>query len=759
MKVGRNDPCPCGSGKKHKHCCGQLARPAAAAAVPAELRELFRLVEAGELAEAEARTQSLLETQSRSGLLWKVLSVARLRQGKDALPALQRAAELLPNDAEAYANLGAELRTRGQFEMALGALRRSLTLEPRNPDALLEASEVQRALGRVQEALLLLQWALELAPQRAQIHNNMGNLLLALGRRAEAVSSYRRALQLQPRHAQLLANLANALREAGEFAEALECCDQALSLDPHVGLAHNNRGLLLAARGERLAAADSFRAALRAQPSYPEALLNLGAVLRELGSAREAVSVYQQAVALAPEQADAHEHLGRVLLEVRRRAEAAASFRRALELQPDRVGALSGLAMVLRMQHQADAAEAACRKALEHVPQNPEALSLLGELLADRGQFTAAEELFLRALAVNPDFVPAYCHLAANRKLTTADTEWLAGARRALTSACTLSERIHLLFALGKYYDDTQDFDQAFASFREAHELSKRQDPPYQPQRMSRLVERVIALHGRAHCLGQSPSELPVFIIGMPRSGTSLVEQILASHPAVFGAGEIRFWDAAFARLTAAEGREEGLRPCLDAVAREYLAELPAAAGSSARITDKMPANFLYAGLIHVALPGARFIHVQRDPLDTCVSVYAQNFVNGAAYAHELESLAHFYTEYRRLMAHWRKVLPAATLLEVPYEGLVAQPEHWARRMLEFLGLPWDERCLEFHQSGRVVITASKWQVRQRISSASVGRWRNYEKHIAPLVPLSMADAAASTGPPPPTMVTKASQR
>jgi hypothetical protein len=205
----------------------------------------------------------------------------------------------------------------------------------------------------------------------------------------------------------------------------------------------------------------------------------------------------------------------------------------------------------------------------------------------------------------------------------------------------------------------------------------------------------------------------------------------------VFGAGEVRFWDEAFGTLEARTGGVghaatlAGL--ARDYLARDYLARLGAQAGAASRVTDKMPANFLYAGLIHAALPRARIIHMQRHPLDTCLSIYFQNFFNVSPYANDLDNIAHYFGEYLRVMAHWRRTLPASALLEVPYEGLVADAESWTRRMLDFIDLPWDAKCLDFHHTDRVVITASRWQVRQQINASSVGRWRNYERYLAPL--------------------------
>jgi hypothetical protein len=216
----------------------------------------------------------------------------------------------------------------------------------------------------------------------------------------------------------------------------------------------------------------------------------------------------------------------------------------------------------------------------------------------------------------------------------------------------------------------------------------------------------------------------------MPRSGTSLAEQILASHPQVFGAGELSYWHSASASMQANGDSEPGTVRRFGAEYERLLAQMPAAA----RVVDKMPTNFLELGLICSALPGTRIIHMQRDPVDTCLSIYFQDFRGTIAYANELDDLAHFYQQYARLMAHWRRVLPEGALLDVPYEALVDDQEQWTRRMLEFVDLPWDARCLEFHQTQRSVVTASKWQVRQKISNSSVARWRHYQAHIGPLL-------------------------
>ena len=521
---------------------------------------------------------------------------------------------------------------------------------------------------------------------------------------------------------------------------------RALTLEPGLSVAHNNLGLTLTALGQRREAVTSYRRALTLDPRYLEALNNLGNVLSDLGETREAVAVFRRAIEIDPARAESHCNLGNVLFEFRRFAEAVASFRRALALQPDFALAHLGLAAALRMQGHAAEAEATCQKALAIDPASVAAISLLGELRADRGQFSDAEELFKRAIATEPDFAFGYFSIATNRKMTHEDTAWLKGTEVLLAKPLPLRHEISLRYALGKYFDDVRQYDEAFSSYRQANELTRRYSR-YDREGLSERVDRTIKgfdvaqIHQyRSH--GQA-SERPVFIVGMPRSGTTLTEQILASHPAVFGAGELTFWQTAAIAYETAELKGAEGATLIPGMARDYLERLSALSGDAQRVIDKMPLNFMNLGLISAAFPQARIIHLKRHPIDTCLSIYFQYFSHLHPYANDLEHLAHYYSQYVRVTDHWRAVLPAGTLLEIPYEALIGDQESWTRRMLEFIGLPWDEKCLDFHQTERVVITLSKWQVRQKIHAASAGRWRNYEKFLGPLLGLAELPRAA----------------
>jgi tetratricopeptide (TPR) repeat protein len=738
-KPGRNDPCPCDSGKKYKRCCGlePVALPSQELLNPAEIGALVALVDQDRLSEAEQGARSLLTMHPNVGMLWKILSVALLRQGKDALPALRKTTELMPHDAEAHRNLGAALHDQGQWALELESLRRALALAPHDVDVLVDAADAMKALGRAREAVPLYQRALQNNPQLIEAQNNLGNAFLELAQFADAAACYRCALQIKPDDAQILCNLGNAERQLGNLDEAVAVSRRAVALDPTLSVAHNNLGLILATLGQREEAVASYQQALTLNPGYVEALNNLGNVLRDIGLRREAVPLYRRAIELDPGRVDSHWNLGTVLFELRRTNEAAASYAEALALKPDYAPAHLSLGLALRQQRRPADAEMSCQAALAIDPNYAEALSFLGELRADRGRFSEAEELFQRAITINPDFSFAYASIATNRKMTRDDTVWLQGAEALLAKRLPLAQESGLRYSLGKYFDDVRQYDQAFNHYRRANELTKRYGSHYDSAKLTQRVDLIIRSFDPAfmhrYAAQASTSELPIFIVGMPRSGTSLAEQILASHPVVFGAGEVIFWDAAYRAYQ--DGEREGKVDAnlISGMANDYLGRLTAASGGALRVVDKMPANFLYAGLIHAAFPKARIIHMQRHPIDTCLSIYFQNFFNVGPYAHDLDDLAHYYGEYIRITNHWRALLPGATLLEIPYEALIEDQEGWTRRMLDFIGLPWDAKCLEFHQTERVVITASKWQVRQKINSTSAGRWRNYGKFVGPL--------------------------
>jgi tetratricopeptide (TPR) repeat protein len=817
MKPERNDPCPCGSGKKYKKCCSLTEVAAASTARPSqqaeslsqiEMSQLVNLLNDGRYRDLEARTRVLIVKHPDSGFAWKALGLSLSKQGKDALPALQRATELLPNDAEAHNNLSSALRRLGQLDKALASSQRALAIKPSFAEAhnnlgnvlvdmgrhdeavtsyrralqiksqyaeahnnlgkaLLDiekpddaAASCRRALAlrpqyaeahnNLGKALLDLEQfedaaascrrALELKPDFAEAHNNLANTLLSLGQLDEAVISCRRALEITPDFAEAHNNLANTLLRLDQLDEAVSSCHQALKLKPDFAKTHYILGTALLRLGRLDDAVSSYRRALELKPDFAEAHNNLGRVLRQLGQLDEANSSCRRALEINPDFAEAHSSLGSVLYDLGQLDAAVASHRRALELKPDLTEAFANLSNALRRLGRVDEAEVSCRRALELAPDSASMIAQLASLRIDQGQFDEARELYMRAISLDPDMVDAWSGIVDGRKMTSNDTDWLAQAQRIVEQDLTPRQETSIRFALGKYFDDVKDFEQAWANYHRAKELVKSYSPKYDAHGLIQVTDLNIQVYDRNFLsrtlLNANVSARPVFVVGMPRSGTTLAEQILASHPAVFGAGELPFWNKA-GRESLVSARDGLLNEFAPAkLAGEYLALLENLSADALHVVDKMPANFRHLGLMHAALPQARIIHMQRNPVDTCLSIYFQNFNLGHFYANDLEYLAHYYGEYRRVMNHWRSILPAGTILELPYEDLVTDQETWSRKMIEFVGLEWDPRCLDFHQTDRTVITASRWQVKQKISKSSVARWRNYEKFVGPLLHL-----------------------
>jgi len=485
-------------------------------------------------------------------------------------------------------------------------------------------------------------------------------------------------------------------------------------------------------------AVTNYRRALKINPGLAEAHYNVGNVLLALARSEEAAASYRRALTINPDFAEAHYNLGNALLELSQIDDAVASYLRALNINHFLIEAQINLGVVLARHGRI--ANTTFLKGVKFNPKVSETLVALAQLRISEGNFTEATELFRCAMLIEPESVSACAGLARTRKMTSQDDAWLAQAQNLIGNELPPQKKASLHYAVGKYYDDVGSFAQAFQNYRTANELIRRCGPKYERQHHTQAVDMLICACDRGwierHRMTIQSSARPIFIVGMPRSGTSLAEQILASHPDIFGAGELFFWRSTAEMLDSSIANGEDCRADLRKIGCDYLAHLESLSPDALRTTDKMPGNFLFLGLIHAAFPKARIIHMQRNPLDTCLSLYFQNFGTDMPFRNDLEDLAHFYCSYVRIMKHWNTVLPKDTILHVPYEELIEDQQGWSRKMLDFVGMPWDERCVDFHRNVRPVMTASNWQVRQLIYKSSVERWRNYEPFITPLLKL-----------------------
>lgn len=503
-----------------------------------------------------------------------------------------------------------------------------------------------------------------------------------------------------------LAAQIDACAARGAHAEVIASCQELLEIKPRHLVARNSLGVALCKLGRYKEAEEQFRRAVGIQSTYADAQFNLGSTLRLTGQIIESEQPLRRALKLNPKHVEAQVSLGSTLVLLGRLTDARECFDKALKLAPRHAGALCGI----------------------------------GQIASLEGRFEEAESTFKRALVFETRMPTAWAALATLRKMTRADASWLKGAEKLATSGIAPLDEADLRFAIGKYGDDVGDFELAFHNYRRANELQKQAAPEYDPEARTRFIDEIISAYPReafaAPAGSASDSLQPVLVTGMMRSGTSLVEQIIASHPAAAGAGELAFWNDAVRKYPDVMRNRWLAEPLRKKLGESYLQILRRVSPTARRVVDKSTFNSDYLGPIHLVLPHTRIIYVQRDPVDTCLSCYFHQFSTAHNFTMDLADLAHYYREHQRLVAHWREVLPPGTLLEVPYAELVADQERWTRRIVEFIGLPWDERCLEFHTTQRPVITASFWQVRQKMYQSSVGRWRNYRKFIAPLLAL-----------------------
>lgn len=422
------------------------------------------------------------------------------------------------------------------------------------------------------------------------------------------------------------------------------------------------------------------------------------------------------------------------------------ALQQTAKLLPQDAEVLSNLGDALAKHELLSEAEPCFRRAIALKPQYEDALHNLGVVLIQLGKIEEAENCFLGVLAINPDCIEARYFIAQNKKAKIADENLKALAaieRRVQQQSLALptKDQIFLHFALGKSYDNIKEAGSAFPHYAQGARL-KRQTYQYAPSIDARNVEGLIRIFDAAtlnRLRGNgNPSEKPIFIVGMPRSGTTLTEQIIASHPDVHGAGELTDLLTITQRNISGVTYPNNMRrldqPMLAAWAAEYLTAMSGNNPGAKHITDKLPANFMAIGLIHLMLPNAKIIHVNRNSMDTCLSCFTMLFKdNHVPWSYDLQELGAYYSGYARLMDHWRRVLPAGAFLDIHYEDIVQDRETQARRLIEYCGLEWNDRCLESHKTERTVRTASLLQVREPVYTSSVERWRHYETHLAPL--------------------------
>jgi tetratricopeptide (TPR) repeat protein len=662
----------------------------------------------------------------------------------------------------------------GQAQHAEMLCRQVLQAWPGHPDALHLLGLMAHAFGNLDAAIDYLRQACRATRPPPVYFANLAEMCRQRGLLAEAEQAGRRAVALDPTLTAGWNNLGIVLQEQGKLDESLACLERVAQMRPDDALARNNIGNTLKRMGRLAEAKAQYEAALALNSGYAEAHSNLAHLLNDLGEADAALASARRAMEANPQLADAYINAIGVENGRRRYPEALRWADALLSFEPMHVGGLTAKATVLRHLDRNEEALAVARLAASAAPDDSDAQNALGEalqalnrpqeamtafdkavqgsglgvekavinrvtLMMEQGDKAGAEQAAKDAIARYPNTAFAWSAISDLKKFAPGDPD-IARMEALLRPGGVEArhDRVVLHFALGKAWMDAREPAKAFAHLNEGNRMH-RETFAYDAEATDAWLKRVCdaydeGLYTRLAGAG-AQSEAPVFVLGMPRSGTSLVEQILASHPQVHGAGELSH----LSRLVDPYGGVGEIPKVLThelaaELGRAYLNEGERLAGGKPRVVDKMPANFMMVGLIPLILPGARIIHVRRDPVDNCLSCYSKHFAKEQHFTYDQAELGRFYRSYAAMMDHWRELVPTPRYLEVQYEKVVDDLEGQARRMIEFLDLPWDEACLSFDKTRRPVRTASVNQVRQPIFKTSIGRWKPFADQLKPLL-------------------------
>lgn len=632
------------------------------------------------------------------------------REGRlnESLAQCLRVCELDRNRADIWQLRGTIHTQLKQAEPAINCFREAVRLLPDSADSLIGLVNLYLMTGNWENAVSTAKQLTRGSPQLASGWFMLGRAHAELNQWNEAIAAYRKAIGIRPDMAEAQHGLGFALLRQGHWTDSIGYFERALELNPRIAQAHWGIGYSLQMTGQLTAASQAYQKALAINPKHAPARLGVGLSL-----------------SLAGHHSTAVDHI-----------------RESIKLDPGYTNAYLALAATLLPLNQPDEAEKLVREVLNKEPGNTEAIALATTIEQHRGDIDSASDR-LRPLLdsgqADHNALLAWAAICISRDEPERAIPALETSLKKDALTATAVRNTH--FNLGKLYDKCGEFPKAFEHYSKGNSLK---GAVFDPAHRNMETSAHISIYTR-EAVNSMPrsgicTEKPLFVVGMPRSGTSLIEQILASHPAVFGAGELNTIIQMALHMQDRFGQNQPYPQCmpnltvdqLDELAQQYVNEIEAISGDAIRVVDKMPGNFMHLGLVAQLFPGARIIHSMRNPLDSCLSCYFQDFSRSHPYSYDLTHLGAFYKSYERIMQHWRETI-SLPLLEIQYEDLVADKAGVSHQMIEFCGLDWDDQCLDFHETRRYVATASYDQVRRPLYNSSVERWKHYADFIAPL--------------------------
>ncbi len=649
----------------------------------------------------------------------------------------------MSNETQKLAQKANDLINANRLPEAREVCEKLCKIEKDNPGVWQTLGMIDQQLGNFKDAAACFERLVQLAPEMAEAHLYLAKTLQALNELDRAAVSFRKAVEIKPELVEAWGNLGLLYGNTNKFSEAEEAFRNVLKVDSANPVACFSLGLALEKQDKNAEAKESYEEAIRLKPDYAEALNNLGVVLQKENCLAEAEGCCRKAVQVNPEFSIAYFNLGRVLFDQFQYEIAEPAFKRALELSPNNIEVLINLAHTLMSLGDFDGAIATFSQAKNVDPASIPALVGLATVLERKGDFQESLALLEPLVSrgeKNVDLANTYGTLG--RRLDRRDEVLPYMLDVIADESPEPKSRGKLYNVIGMIHDDQGKYDAAFKYFKAGNDLFPQE---FKREDFAREIDEKKDVFSRERLVSLpragNRSKRPIFIVGMPRSGTSLLEQILASHPEVYGAGELRTIGYIIRHISQIMGTSEPFPSCIknitedvaEKLSQQYLAHLQTLpVGDAAHVVDKMPANFLSLGLIEILFPRAHVIHITRNPMDNCMSIY-MNPIDGLRQAgSNLAKLGAYYNEYLRLMDHWRNTL-SMPFYEVRYEDLVSDKEKITRELIDFCGLEWNDNCLVFHKTKRHVATPSYDQVRQPIYKTSVEKWRNYQKHLQPL--------------------------
>ena len=698
------------------------------------ISKLTNLYNQGHLFETVEEADILLQEYPKAFFVWNVLGVAHLKFGnvEKSLIAFKKVVKLNPNFSVGFNNLGSALSAQNKKNEAVKAYRKAISLNPSNAEAYYNMGNVLGKMGKLVKAIETYKTALSLQPNYAQAAYNLGIVFQNQGDLDAAIEAYKKVLSLDPSYVEAHFNLANALNEQGKLGRAIESYNKALSLKPDYAEAHCNMGTALKKQSKPEDAIKSYNKAIFLKPDCVDAYYNMSDILSGQGKSEEAIAAIKTAISLKPNFSNAYSNMGLLLKDAGKPEEAIAALKKAISLDSDNADAYNNLGVTLHSLNRHEEAIKAYRKTILLKPNFAKAFNNIGNVLKEQGKVDEAMEAYNQALSIKPDYALVHRVLSHLVKYKPGNPQIDQVEELLKRTDLDDGDLSHLHYALGKMKEDIGNISAAFENYVAGGRIQKKV-LSYNLEQDEYLFNntKIAALKIKSLQQLKPNKEVkhrPIFILGMPRSGTTLVEQIISSHPTVKGAGELPFLRRFGDPLTIGD---QGISlKNLQKVRDLYLLELGKLSDGKFFVTDKMPQNFLQIGIIMAALPESKIIHVKREPAATCWSNFKHNFsTHGLGYSYDLVDTVSYFKLYQDLMHFW-DLQYEGKIYHLDYDKLTSDFQAETRKVIEYLELGWNEACLFPHNNKRIVKTASQQQVREKIYKGSSQVWQKFEPYL-----------------------------